>query len=94
MNDTIGIFISFVVLILGFSVFYIMWDNSCKKWLETAKARWECWRRLHGWMDKTEDLLDEMVDDPKEVALFEEVRRARCEFDKSQEHLKKHLKEK
>lgn len=58
MNEVVTEFISGFLLIMGFAIFYVLWDNSCKKFQEFEKLTIERLNALDFWMNAVEESLE------------------------------------
>jgi hypothetical protein len=78
MNDAVTAFISGFIIIMFGAVFYVLWDNSCKKFHEFEKRTIERLDALDLWMDVIEEsiyLNNNNISDIKECrAKYEECK--------------------
>ena len=56
MNDVVTAFISGFIIIMFGAIFYVLWDNSCKKFQEFEKHIKELLDLQSQWMDEVEKL--------------------------------------
>lgn len=82
-----------ILLIFGLAIFYILWDNSCKKFDEVSGKIDLCMEPLSGRMLKTESLLEKYIHTDEDKETFEEIVKFRkiyeCRLNKLQDCLKR-----
>ena len=69
VDDVLTQFLCGLLLIFGAAIFYVLWDNSCRKFDEVSDKIDRCMEPLSGRMLTTETLLEKYIktDDDKEV---------------------------
>lgn len=67
MNDAVTAFISGFIIIMFGAVFYVLWDNSCKKFQEFEEHIKELLDLQSRWMDEVEKLILESNDNIIEI---------------------------
>ena len=66
-------FVCGLLLILGLAVFYVLWDNSVKKFNETVEKIDLCMKPLSGRMETTEVLLEKYVITDEDREAFKQL---------------------
>ncbi len=73
MSNVISQFACGLVLIFGFAIFYVLWDNSCKKFDEAINKMDDCMDHLSGRMLITEKLLEKYNITEEDKKTFKEL---------------------
>lgn len=85
-------FICGFLLILGAAVFYVLWDNSVKKFDEVVEKIDLCMEPLYGWMVTTESLLEKYIKTDKDREYFAQIVKFRKIYECRLNSLKDFLK--
>ena len=73
MSDVVTQLACGLLLIFGFAIFYVLWDNSCRKFNEALDKINLCMEPLSGRMLITENLLEKHIVTEEDKQTFKET---------------------